>query len=83
MPDIDQGEFMRLLLEAQTAFDELFADGLIPSRLKAARVEKLTESGYYAVRLFSPMGLTIKVFWLGGDSFESFKTAVREAVLRA
>jgi hypothetical protein len=82
MHNKDQAELLKLLVEAQNAFDELFAEGRIKSQMRVYSVKKLAEPHYYAVKLFSVKNL-LRVFWIEDDeSLKSFKTAVREAVLR-
>jgi hypothetical protein len=81
MGDRDETKMMRLLIEAQNAFDELFAEGRIKTRVRVYRVEKAAEPNYYAVKLFS-IKKFMRVFWMGDGSFKSFKTAVQEVILR-
>ena len=80
MSGVDETKMMRLLIEAQNAFDELFAEGRVNVRVRVYRVEQLAEPNYYGLKLFS-IKKFIRVFWIEG-SFKSFKTVVREAVLR-
>jgi hypothetical protein len=81
MGDTDQVELIELQIEAQNAFDELFSEGRITRRVRVHTVKKLDKPHYYALKLFSLKNF-VKVFWMEEESFKSFKTAVREAVLR-
>jgi hypothetical protein len=81
MGDRDQTETLKLLIEAQNAFDELLAEGRIKRQVKVYAVKKMPEPNYYGLKLFAVKKF-VRVFWMRESSSKSFKTAVRETILQ-
>lgn len=81
MGDTDPTEMLKLVIEAQNAFDELFAEGRIKRKVRVHAVKKMPEPNYYGLKLFSVKKF-VRVFWINEEPSTSFKTAVREAILQ-
>ena len=71
----------RLGLDAQRAVDELFEEKRIPFKLTVKKVEILGADfpDYYRIKFADRLG-NMTLFWKAGR--ESFKTAVREVIVR-
>ena len=66
----------QLTIEAQEAVNELWAEQVIPFKLRAQKVEAGKEPGRYTVHFFNARLHSLFIYW--NPEKESFKTAVRE-----
>jgi hypothetical protein len=66
----------QLTIEAQEAVNELWAEQVIPFKLRAQKVEVGKEPGRYTVHFFNARLHSLFIYW--NPEKESFKTAVRE-----
>jgi hypothetical protein len=66
----------QLTIEAQEAVNELWAEQVIPFKLRFQKVEAGKEPGRYTVYFFNARLHSLFIYW--NPEKESFKTAVRE-----
>ena len=66
----------QLMIEAQEAVDELWAEHGIPFKLAAHNVEAVGGPGFYTVHFSNKRLHSLFIYW--NPAKESFKTAVRE-----
>jgi hypothetical protein len=70
----------QLTIEAQETFDELWAEQVIPFKLKAHRVEASGDPGHFTLYFLDTRLPLLFIYW--NPEAESFKTAVREVAKR-